>query len=273
MKKLSILLCCGITCFCSLATIAQSLPVIDGIVKRNLINERQPLAYEPVREADILWEKKVWRVIDVREKINLSFVNPEQPFFSILNKAVLEGKIPAYSTENDKFSTVFAPEEVMKIITSSDTIEVFDEDGNSKSVSVTNEINWENVRQFRIKEAWYFDKKTSRMEVRILGIAPLLEEYDENGNFKFIRPLYWVYYPNCRDLLAKERFRSVAENDANPTSWEDAIEMRMFSSYITKESNIYDRRLEDYLSGVDLLLEGDKLKHTIFNYEQDMWSF
>ena len=274
MKKLSILLCCGMAFVCLQTATAQNAPIIDGVVQKTLIKERQPLAYEPIREADILWEKKVWRVIDVREKINLSFSNPKKPFFEIINDAAKRGDIIAYSTENDQFTKPLTKGDLEEMTSKIDTIVVIDPVTYEETVTIVkNEINIENVKQYRIKEDWFFDKESGKMDVRILGIAPLVDEYDESGNFKFTRPLYWIYYPNCRNLLAKEQFASVAENDANPMSWEDALEMRMFSSYITKESNIYDRRLEDYVSGTDLLLEGDKIHNTIFNFEHDLWSY
>ena len=274
MKKLSILLCCGMAFVSLQMTFAQNAPILDGVVQKTLIKERQPLAYEPIREADILWEKKVWRVIDVREKINLSFSNPKKSFFEIINEAAKRGDITTYSTENDQFSKPLTKDDLEALIVKKDTILILDPITLEPTQTfVKNEINNENVKQFRVKEDWFFDKESGKMEVRILGIAPLIDEYDEAGNFKFTRPLYWIYYPNCRNLLAKEQFTSVAENDANPMSWEDALEMRMFSSYITKESNIYDRRLEDYVSGTDLLLEGDKIHNSIFNFEHDLWSY
>ncbi len=274
MKKLSIMLCCGMTLLCFTQSNAQNLPVIDGVFNRTLVKEKMPLAYENVREADVLWEKKIWRVIDLREKINLSFANPQKSFFEILHEGAKEGKITAYSTGNDNFSTPIPTEDVKKIGVRTDTISIFDMEGNGVTTkTVENTFDYESVHQLRVKEVWFFDKKTASLQVRIIGIAPLIDEYDNSGNFKYTRPLYWVYYPNCRNLLAKEPFSSVASNDANPTSWEDALEMRLFSSYITKESNIYDRRLEDYLASTDLLLEGEKIQQSIFNYEQDLWSY
>jgi len=49
--------------------------------------------------------------------------------------------------------------------------------------------------------------------------------------------------------------------------------MRKFSSYIFKESNVFDRRIQDYATGIDLLLEGEKIKADIFNKEHDMWTY
>jgi gliding motility associated protien GldN len=84
--------------------------------------------------------------------------------------------------------------------------------------------------------------------------------------------MFWVYYPEAREVLSRERVFN-AGNDASPSSWEDLMEMRFFASYIYKESNVLNRRLQDYLSGVDLLLEADKIKQEIFNFEHDLWSY
>ena len=123
-----------------------------------------------------------------------------------------------------------------------------------------------------MKEIWFFDEESSTMQARILGIAPLRDIFDENGNFQYEDPMFWVYYPEAREILARERVFNI-NNDASPTTWEDIMELRYFSSYIWKQSNVQDRRLQDYLTGVDLLLEGQKIKQEIFNFEQDLWSY
>ena len=123
-----------------------------------------------------------------------------------------------------------------------------------------------------MKELWYFDEATSQLKVRILGIAPLLDHFDDAGNYTYTLPLFWSYYPDCRDLLSRFQVFNTG-NETSPISWEDYLEMRYFSSYITKESNVYDRRVEDYLTGVDMLLESDKIRMDIFNFEHDLWSY
>ena len=95
---------------------------------------------------------------------------------------------------------------------------------------------------------------------------------DDNGNFRYEQPLFWVYYPYAREILGRERVFNIG-NDASPLTWEDVLEMRFFSSYIFKASNVFDRRIKDYLSGVDILMEADKIKNEIFNMEHDLWSY
>ena len=249
-------------------------PPLDDITDREVVADRVTLAYQPIREADILWEKRIWRVIDVREKMNLTFSAPESPLFKVLTDAALAGEISVYSTEDDKFSKRLSPTDVRGMLFLSDTHVVFEPETYSETVKIVeNEINWENVKRFRIKESWFFDTKTSTLRHRILGIAPIIEVRDEEGNFRFERPLFWVYYPAARTLLSKHKAITHGENWSATTTWEDIFEKRYFASYITKENNVQDLRLQDMYSGLDLLMQSDKIKNELFSREHDMWSY
>jgi len=246
---------------------------IDDIVEKRITVEKRLLPYDHVREADIFWEKRIWRVIDIREKMNLPFAYPERPFFSILMDAATSGEITVYSTEDDKFTNKLIPDEVASMGATIDTVITFDPETYEEQLQVVrNDLNPEDVKRFRLKEVWFFDEETSTLQVRILGIAPLIDVKDENGNFRYEKAMFWVYYPEAREILSREQVFNLG-NDASPVTWEDLMEMRYFSSYIYKESNVKDRRLQDYLSGVDLLLEADKIKQEIFNFEHDLWSY
>ncbi len=245
----------------------------DDIYDREIIKERKLLRYDHIREADVFWEKRIWRIIDVREKMNKHFTWPELPFINVILDAAMEDQIQLYSTIDDKFKTELEVDEVSSMGTSVDTIITFDPDTYEEKIKVVrNDLNWEDIKRFRLKEVWFFDEETSMMLVRILGVAPLKEEYDDNGNFKFEYPMFWAYYPDCRELFARnEAFNPM--NDAQRMSWEDILEMRYFSSYIMKESNVYDRRIQDYKSGIDILFEAEKVHKGIQNFEHDLWTF
>lgn len=252
----------------------ESTPPLDDITSRDVMKDRCHLSYQPIREADILWEKRIWRVVDVREKMNLPFSAPESPLFKILADGALAGDIAAYSTEDDKFSKRLSPADIRGMLSVRDTIVVFEPETYDETIKIVeNEINWENVKRFRIKESWFFDTKTSTLRNRILGIAPIIEERDENGNFRYERPLFWVYYPAARPYLSKQKAITHGENWSATTTWEDIFEKRYFASYITKENNVQDLRLQDLYTGVDLLMESDKIKNELFAREQDMWSY
>lgn len=249
---------------------------IDDIVKRTLITENRVLAYEPIREADIAWEKRIWRVIDTREKMNMSFRDPIHPFFEILRSMLENGDITSFRDE--EFKEILTVDELNGKLNRLDTLIDYDpETYEEKIVVVPSVVNWEDIKRFRVKEVWYFDKEASRMDVRILGIAPIREKYDDNDVFVGNEVLFWIYFPEAREYLAKHRVFNDF-NDMAPMTWNDLFESRFFASYIYKKSNVLDLRLEDQWmgydnAGIDRLLESEKIKQELFNFEHDLWTY
>ncbi len=266
----------------ALDTVAPSLRN-DASIERNLIKDRQPLAYEHIREDDAVYRQRVWREIDTREKMNLPFRyaanedNGNQRFISIILKAIKDREITAFDPIDDRFTKPLTPQAVMEAFSGGvDTVPVYDLNGNIERYEVrTKEVDPDSIYQFRVKEEWVFDKESSRMFVRILGICPVKPIYTSTGDFIDMVPLFWIYYPDARGVLSRyEAFNG--KNFGARMTWEELFENRMFSSYITKTTmdNPYDRRLKDYIKDPILrLLEGENIKDKIFNYEQDLWSY
>jgi gliding motility associated protien GldN len=256
----------------SFPTETDPLPM-DDITVREVITERDVLEPQTIRESDIMWEKTVWRVIDTREKLNLPFVYPEAPLFSILADAAKNGDLPVYVEEGGRLVRRMDPMAVQAKMVQTDTIYVTNiNTGIDEIKIVENTLNWENVRRFRIKEMWFVDNRTSTLQVRILGIAPLMERYSSNGDYIGEEVLFWVHVPSARPLLARHEVYTPMGNTATTLTWADWLDLRHFSSAVVKEDNVYDRRLQDYLAGEDLLRESDRIQQGIFNREQDMWS-
>lgn len=255
---------------------------VDGVVERNLARERTPIAYDYIREDDRFWEKRVWQVIDVREKINLPFqynVEDEsgvnQLFINILLEAVKNKEIEAFSAIDDRFTTVMPYSEIQTKLSGEErTVRSIDPvTGEEKMVTTRDDFDPRTIKQYKIKEVWVFDKEASALKVRILGIAPMVSRINEDGSVRASIPLFWVYYPDCRAILAKHDVYN-QNNDASTISWEDLFEMRFFGSYIVKENNTYNREIKDYIKdGTMRLLEGQAIHDRIFNKEQDLWQY
>ena len=144
-----------------------------------------------------------------------------------------------------------------------------------KDSLVCRDFNPDDIIKYRIKEEWVFDKESSRMYVRILGIAPMKTYLDESGNLLGESPLFWIYYPDLRATLAKYDVYN-SKNFGGRMSWEELFETRYFDSKIVKSSidNPYDLFIKQYIKDNILqLLEGDNIKNKIFNFEQDLWSY
>ncbi|MEL7160936.1 MAG: gliding motility protein GldN, partial [Bacteroidota bacterium] len=193
---------------------------------------------------------------------------------TLLHDAADSNIIQLYSTLDDKFTTPLSQEERDAIAGGVDTIAVPDPETYEITYKyVPRELNPEDVRRYRIQEIWFFDKESSTMKVRILGIAPLKDVYGEAGEFRYELPMFWVYYPGARQMLANEN-AYVSGNDAANRSWEDVFESRYFNSYIIKESNVLNKRIEGiYTDGRERLMEAERIKQEILNMEQDLWSY
>lgn len=248
----------------------------DNFYDRYLYTEKQVIPYDFIHEKDVFWERRIWRLIDIREKMNHAFKNEKEgeSFIEIILAHAKAGDITLYHTFNDEFTEAMTQEEMQNLGSSVDTIITFDPETFEEIVQVVvNDLNPEDIKKYRLKEVYFFDEEKSALDVRILGIAPIIDRVDNNGNFLNSGPMFWAYYPELRDILARhEAFNP--HNDAARMSWEDIFEARLFASYIIKESNVYDRRIKDYKTNpMDMLLESDKLKEQIFHFEHDLWSY
>lgn len=246
--------------------------VIDGIYERTIAKERKILAYEDIREADVFWQKRIWRLIDTRQKMNQIFVTPSAPFIDILLD-ITKKHNDAYIFTDEDFTTPTNINEVEQTLGGVDTIMVIDPVTYEETMQVvTNQFDWTSVQAYRLKEDWVFDEESSRMIVRILGIAPIMDVIDDNGNYRGQRSMFWAYYPSFRKyLVTRETFNR--QNDGVRLTWEDVLEARMFSSFIVKESNIQDRRIQDYSTGRDALMESERIKNELFEMEHNLWSY
>ena len=205
---------------------------LDGAYEKVTLKEREIIAYDHLREADIKWKKRLWRVIDFQEKLNLPFAHPKMGLVNILHEAAKKGEIEVYqsSEAGEVFKEPMNVQDVAQIGASIDTVSrVNFETGLEERVVTTNTFNPETVKKLRIKEDWLFDIETSTMVVRILGLSFMREKYNEAGEYVADIPMYWIYYPDVRKILATNQVYNI-KNDANTTSWEDIFEMRYINS-------------------------------------------
>ncbi|MCX6290240.1 MAG: gliding motility protein GldN [Bacteroidetes bacterium] len=263
---------------------AQSLNVLDGVYVKEHTAEREPLTYSYLREADVMWSKRIWRVIDLNEKMNLPLKYPigkildRKSLIDLMLDAIKEGSLTAYSTTDDEFTLPVTMKEIAaKGGARSDTTKMNRPDPPYEEYDtvIAKEFAPEKVIAYRLKEEWFFDKQRSVMDVRIIGIAPMIYDIDESGNLRpgnVKKPLFWVYYPEARKLFENSEVFN-RENDGSRRSFDDIFQKRLFSSFIYKESNVYDRRIEDYRQGLSALLEAERIKNDITNFEHDMWEY
>lgn len=264
----------------SLPTGASAQPaqsqVIDGPYKRERSKQRRVIPYAPLREADVMWQKRIWRDIHVSRdgrtyasKVNLIFAYPKRPLALILWEAVMSGEVIAYDVVDDEFTVPLTPSEIRDKYEKVETTWVQDPiTGEEVPEVVVDSFTPDYVVKYRLKEDWVFDKHHSMMYVRIIGVCPYYYEADKEEAYA----MFWLYYPDLRHVLVKEEAFNV-RNDAFRPSWDDIFEMRLFESIIVKESNVYDRYIRDYLTGLDALYEGERIQREMTDFEEFLWSY
>ncbi len=304
--------------------------VINGVVAQEHVMTKRVIPYEPVREADLIWSKRVWRSIDMREKMNHVMYYPLDEFspdghiwnrnssrwslWTILRANIMCANLQAYypfnpvqqsSTDGDQFKypipvtsgnnyytdslyaknlveyQVLGAEDQGPLVALSSKLEPYGDsvikvlNGDLVVQYEPRKIIWvtsKDIVEYRLKEDWFFDKERSVLDVRILGMAPVVYKRNAVGDIEGTRELFWVYFPECRFIL-NNYYVYNPKNDAQWMSFDDFFWKRQFSSNIYKQSNVFDRNIESYRHGVDALMESQKITEEIRTLEHDVWHF
>jgi len=254
--------------------------VKDGVVDR-VPHLSQPIPWQPIREADVMWKKRVWREVDTREKQNIAFRYPGDEntgggyFIEILIDAIKKGKIKAYSNFDDRFTSAMTKDQLMEVVGGKvDSVPVVDPVTGIETIKIKHtDFNPDDVTKYRIKEDWIFDRNQGKMVVKIIGIAPYKDIFNDDGSYRASQALFWLHYEDIRGLLANyEVFNP--QNDVLRMTWDEFFENRYFSSRIIKVSNPFNASFkEENLSNMESLYEAQRASEQIFNKEHDMWVY
>jgi len=283
MRKLLLVLTSIMIGATSANLLTAQIVIKDAYTKRTTL-DRKPAPLPTVREADAVWSRTVWRIVDLREKANQQFYYPTSEIqgrsnlCNILLKGI-EGKtITAFDAKgnDDEFKEPITYNQVkLQFGDSVKRIKVTDiNTGNERDSIVTADIPTNEVKQMELKEIWYFDKQKSTLQVRILGICPIrVYKKDPKDSTYVFKKLFWVNYPEIRPLLAKNESLN-GFNGARSLSFDDLFLTRRFDGYIVKEENTYNNRaIQQYAKGEYAAKESERIKNSIFNYEQDLWEY
>lgn len=249
----------------------------------------KPMEYGYVDDRDLLWGKTVWEIIDLNERINFSFYFPvdtmnvgkhRRSLYDVLIKNIKSGDIKdvysdSYFTERKTLKDIQAS--LTKIDTSDLGIEQLNAGEQiSQEYIIKRDLAAADISDYRIKGIWYFDKRQGEMKYRILGLCPVAPDiYTIDSEEKDYVDLFWIFFPSARDVLHAEKSFN-PQNSASSFSFDHLFNSRRFNATITKEENMLgDRQIQDYIKEDALmqLLESERIKEVIRDFEQDMWNY
>ena len=281
-KNLFLLLLCVLSI--TDALLAQTQTVLDGAYVREHNPTRKVIGYPYLREADVMWAKRIWQVIDLRQKMNQTMYFPidqlenRKSMFDVIRIGLIDqGSITAYGTgpsqEDDEFRYPLGQTELDSML--NPVVIRYRENldtGEKEEVRNVEAVTSRDVVAYKIKEDWIFDKQRSERYVRIIGIAPIVLRYSETGEVKGQKELFWLYYPECRYIFNNYDVFNM-HNGAQEMTFDQLFQMRMFQGYIVKEDNVYNRGVSPTWKGVDALMESERIKNDLFILEHDLWHY
>ncbi|MBN2349482.1 MAG: gliding motility protein GldN [Bacteroidales bacterium] len=286
MKRV-VLLLVGLLIF-TISYKVQGQDQMQEVYIKEHIPFKKPVPYDYVREADVMWSKVIYRMIDLRQKKNLQLYYPTQPIgermslIDLLLYGIDNEGIRAFSPDDplNEFTVPMTRDQIDAAMDAGvDTIKTQDPStGQLVERVIERDRRTDQVKLVLVKEKWFFDKAKSVMDVRIIGICPIriYNREDDQGmptEDVLRRKTFWVYFPEVRPILANhETFND--HNDAQRISFDDFFWQRRFDSFIFAESNVYNNRLiNQYTLGIDALLESEKIRESLFKMEHDLWEY
>tara|TARA_B110000444_G_scaffold154008_1_gene144101 strand:- start:1553 stop:2455 length:903 start_codon:yes stop_codon:yes gene_type:complete len=282
----------------SLAIFAQAnllnarVPQEVGVLNEQQIaaNDEFPIAYGYVDDRDVLWSKTIWEVIDLDERVNFPYYYPtdtlnlgpdRRSLFDVLKKSLSKDQITeVYKSSyfQEKLSYKEIQERLVSIDTTDAGYEQFNADGFVDPQFIERRrITAAEIRQYKIKGTWYFDKRLGELKYRLLGLCPVAPDValkTAKGEEEDLVELFWLWFPDARTSLNKSKVFNT-RNSSQPITYDHMLNSRRFNSIIYKEENVYeDREVKDYIyeDALRSLLESEKIKSVIRDFEQDMWN-
>lgn len=269
-------------------TVNAQQDFLTEVYTREHIRNKQPVPYAYVREADVVWAKDIYRIIDLRQKQNLALYYPLKPIgdrmslVSLLLSGIDNEGIRAFSTTDirNEFTIQMTKDDLDDAFDAGETtLKVPDVNtGEIVETTITTDRKVEEVQQVMVKEKWFFDRNHSVMKVQIVGLCPIrifAQKDDLNMPTDVVmkKKTFWVYFPEIRPILANHEIFN-RNNDAQRISFDDFFWQRRFDGYIVAESNVYDNRtINSYTLGLDSQLEAERIKQNLFEMEHDLWEY
>jgi gliding motility associated protien GldN len=264
-------------------------------VGMKVVEDQSPIAYGYIDDRDVLWSKTVWEIIDLNERINFPYYYPtinngllsnnRKSLFRILYDNIASGEITEiYSTSYFIESEKLTFEDLTDVLVSRN----LSSEGISKSNAGeqvteddydTYKIESDKISQYRIKGTWFFDKRLGELKYRLLGIAPVAPDVSTlsqgpEAMKDALVPLFWIWFPDAREALANNGVFNT-RNSSQPITYDHMLNSRRFNATIYREENVYeDRQVNEYIyeDALRQLLESERIKSEIRDFEQDMWS-
>ena len=238
---------------------------------------KRPINLDTLVKPQALSGQRVWRIIDLKEIEAQKVFTPNNTceyldLFEVLKFGVLTGKVNAYSSEkfddNVKKEKIYIKKlQTMLTFKDSLTETIYDSDGNPEVVkkNIDRQLNSKDLVGYLFCEDWYFDKHWAQLDKRLIYFAPIYKDQKLETEY----PLFYFSFNECRDLLSS--FKAINLRTTDPYSYERLILSHQYPSFVVKASNVFNRKINDYKRGTDVIDEHEGSLKKLHNSESDLF--
>ncbi len=253
----------------------------DHVYNKDAVKQRPVIPQCFMREADVKYYRRIHRIIDVRQKLNHCLTWERGPFAKVLWDNVLNGNLTPYKNDSISPTSMYTAEDILSMSGAEELIRIPgpnypDDPEDIRDTTIQKLFDFKSIIKYRVMEDWVFDYQRSVFEPRIIAIAPYYKPTFAGVTSSFEIEFFWIKMSNFRPILSNAELFN-RSNDAARLTYDDFFMLRLFDSYVIKESNERDWKINEFPEfkddGVGALLESDRVKNDLFIFEHDMWQY
>lgn len=243
-------------------------------VRAQIMNESQ------TKEIDNApWVREIYRFIDLEKEKNATLYYPVTPIgertnlFTLIFRNLQNGNITVYKyTMNGTEDFTEDNKETFKDVL--ERFEIMNKQENGKYIVEDIDIPSNEVLGYYVKEAWYFDKNNSVVDIKTLAICPVIIRQDDFGVDRTRYPMFWIPYENIRPYASRMPIMISSLNNATTMTINDYFTKHLFEGDIDKATNVRNLTLaQQYPDEAKRKEAQKKIEAQLKQFNTNLWVY
>lgn len=287
MKQIKNLLAVAIFAVAVMPTTAQVMRRTDNKKKDNEavgVTQRMKDFYDmpEVSDASKMWERIIYRQLDLNQAENLALYYPDEPtesqesLFRMILRVVTSGQVPAYEYLDGR--EMFTDEYKVKVNEMLDRFRIVYTKGkgstekNPKYVIEESDVPSNEVLSYYAIERYEFNSLENRVTKQVTAICPVLHRVDDYGGEPVKYPMFWVKLDQLRPFMAQQAIFVDDDNNLAKYNYDDYFQLGMYKGDIYKTRNLRNLTLmQMYPDPDDLKHAQDSIEARLRAFDRNLW--
>lgn len=236
----------------------------------------------PDSEANLMWQKVVYRQIDLTQQENLALYFPEEPIegqeslFRIIMKLVTSNQVPVYEYLDGR--EIFTDQYKINVREMLDRFHILyteakgSTEKNPKFTIEESDVPSNEVLSYYVIEKWVFNSNENKTKTEIEAICPVLHRTDDFGGEPIRYPMFWIKLDALRPYLTQQNIFIDDDNNLPKYTYDDFFQLGMYKGEIYKTRNLRNRSLMQLFPDPDDLKHAqDSIENRLLTFDKHIW--